>query len=195
MDNPYDTAQPVIHAVTDRGAPLTLRPPTLDDAPGVLLACTDPETLRWTTVPLDYDHERAVGFVTDYAPGWWQRRQGAAFVIADAGDAYVGQIDLRVGADPEVADVGFLTSPHARGHGYMSAALRAVTEWGIRELGLVRVEWKAHVGNEGSRRVAERAGFTYEGVLRNGCAHRGERRDAWLAAFVPADLPAAEAAS
>ncbi|MEV4413402.1 GNAT family N-acetyltransferase [Catellatospora sp. NPDC049609] len=188
MTDPYDRPQPVLRTTTDRGEPLTLRLPDAGDAPGILAACTDPETLRWTTVPLDYDHERALGFIDEYAPGWWQRRQGAAFVLADGDGGYVGQIDLRVGGDPEVADVGFLTAPHARGHGYMSAALRAVTEWGIRELGLSRVEWKAHVGNEGSRRVAEKAGFTYEGVLRNGCAHRGERRDAWIASFVREDL-------
>ncbi|GAA1382129.1 GNAT family N-acetyltransferase [Catellatospora chokoriensis] len=192
MTDPYDNPQPVLHTVTDRGAPLTLRPARLDDAPGILIACTDPESRRWTTVPLDYDPEKAVGWVTGYAPGWWERRQGAAFVLADADDAYVGQIDLRVSGDPQVADIGFLTAPHARGHGYMSAALRAVAEWGIRELGLARVEWKAHVGNDGSRRVAERAGFTYEGVQRSGCAHRGERRDAWTAALVREDLSGSE---
>ncbi|WP_155369670.1 GNAT family N-acetyltransferase [Catellatospora vulcania] len=192
MTDPYDDPQPVLRTVTDKGAALTLRPAQLADTSGVLAACLDPETLRWTTVPLGYDHEKAVGFVTDYAPGWWQRRQGAAFVLADADDAYVGQIDLRVSGDPEVADVGFLTAPHARGHGYMSAALRAVAEWGIRELGLARVEWKAYVGNDGSRRVAEKAGFRYEGVQRNGCAHRGERRDAWVAAVVREDLSAVE---
>ncbi len=188
MSNLYDHPQPVLRTVTGRGEALTLRLPEPADAPGILAACTDPETLRWTTVPLDYDHERALGFVHDYAPGWWQRREGAAFVLADA-EGYAGQIDLRVGKDPEVADVGFLTAPRARGRGYMSAALRAVAEWGIRELGLARVEWKAHVGNDGSRRVAEQAGFTYEGVQRNGCAHRGERRDAWTAALVREDLP------
>ncbi|MFD0594413.1 GNAT family N-acetyltransferase [Catellatospora coxensis] len=109
-------------------------------------------------------------------------------MLADADDAYVGQIDLRVSGDPQVADVGFLTAPDARGHGYMSAALRAVAEWGIRELGLARVEWKAYVGNDGSRRVAEKAGFRYEGVQRSGCSHRGERRDAWTAAMVREDL-------
>ncbi|GAA1397612.1 GNAT family N-acetyltransferase [Catellatospora coxensis] len=188
MTDLYDNPQPVLRTVTDKGAPLTLRPARLGDTPGILAACLDEETLRWTTVPLGYDHEKAVGFVTGYAPGWWDRRQGAVFVLADADDAYVGQIDLRVSGDPQVADVGFLTAPDARGHGYMSAALRAVAEWGIRELGLARVEWKAYVGNDGSRRVAEKAGFRYEGVQRSGCSHRGERRDAWTAAMVREDL-------
>jgi RimJ/RimL family protein N-acetyltransferase len=33
-------------------------------------------------------------------------------------------------------------------------------------LGLRRCQWQAHAGNQPSRRVAERMGFTFEGVLR-----------------------------
>ena len=44
----------------------------------------------------------------------------------------------------------------------------AVCRWGFGALGLARVDWFAEVGNAGSRRVAEKAGFTIEGVLRRG---------------------------
>ncbi|MDI1460523.1 GNAT family protein [Catellatospora sp. KI3] len=188
MSSPYDAPQPVLRAETEAGEKITLRPAELRDADSVLLTCTDPESLRWTTIPLGYDRAMAEGFTTDYAPGWWQRREGACWVVAGADGSYVGQLDLRIGKDPEVADVGFVTAPYARGRGYMSAALRAAAEYGLRELGLARVEWKAHVGNDGSRRVAEKAGFRLEGVQRGGCAHRGERRDAWIAALVREDL-------
>lgn len=188
MTSPYDGPQPVLHATTFHGEKVTLRLPTVGDADALQVTCSDPETLRWTTIPLGYDRERALGFINEYAPGWWQRHEGGCWVIADSADNYAGQIDLRVSKDPEVADVGFVTAPDARGKGYMTAALRAVTEYGLRELGLQRVEWKAHVGNDGSRRVAEKAGFTIEGVLRAGCAQRGERRDAWIAAMIRTDL-------
>jgi RimJ/RimL family protein N-acetyltransferase len=112
-------------------------------------------------------------------------------VVADSSGAYVAQIDLRVLAtDPEIADVGFITGPSARGKGYMTAALRTVAAYGLLHLGLKRVEWKAHVGNVASRRVAEKAGFTFEGTLRAGCSAHGERFDGWIASLLPADLPA-----
>ncbi|WP_051367381.1 GNAT family N-acetyltransferase [Hamadaea tsunoensis] len=188
MSSPYDSPQPTLHAVTDRGEKITLRVPESADADGLVAACTDPETLRWTTIAPDYDHDRAVGFITEYAPGWWQRRQGGCWVLAGPDGAYAGQIDLRVTADPQVADIGFLTAPPARGRGYMTAALRLVARYAIEELGLARVEWKAHVGNDASRRVAEKAGFTFEGVLRDGCAAHGRRFDAWIASYLPRDL-------
>lgn len=189
MTSPYDSPQPVLTAITDRGEKITLRRPEDRDADALVIACSEPETLKWVTLAPGYDLQRAHGFITEYAPGWWQRRRGAVWVIADPQDQYAAQIDLRVyESDPEVADVGFLTSPHAQGRGYMTAALRAVTRFGIEELGLKRVEWKAHVGNDASRRVAEKAGFTMEGILRQGCAARGERFDAWLASFIREDL-------
>jgi RimJ/RimL family protein N-acetyltransferase len=186
---PFDGSQPTLTTATAHGDKITLRLPEPRDADGLISACGDPESIRWTTIQPGYDRERALGFINEYAPGWWQRGQGGCWVLADAADRYTGQIDLRVSpADPAVADVGFLTAPHARGRGYMTAALRTVAEYGLRELGLSRVEWKAHVGNLASRKVAERAGFAYEGIMRNGCAHGGERIDAWVAALVPGDL-------
>ncbi len=180
--------QPVLHATTDRGEKIILRPAEPRDVDSIYTACADPETLEWTTLPLDYDRERAVGFVEDYAPGWWARGDGATWVIADAEGVYAGQLDLRVDPrDRQVADVGFITAPHARGRGYMTAALRTACAFGFERLELERIEWRAHVGNDGSRKVAERVGFQLEGIQRSGCKQRGERRDAWVAALLKDD--------
>jgi len=182
--------QPVLETATDRGEKIMLRLAEMRDVDAILVTATDPETLMWVTLPLDYDRDRAIGYVEGYAPGWWERGDGAAWVVADGEGNYAGQLDLRIDArDRQVADVGFMTSPHARGRGYMTAALRAAVEFGFGELGLERIEWRAHVGNTGSKRVAEKAGFVHEGILRKGCAQRGERHDCWLAAIIRSDVP------
>jgi len=182
----------VLHATTDRGEKIMLRLAEQRDIDEILATATDPETLEWVTLPLDYDRDRAVSYVESYAPGWWKRGDGAAWVVADAEGTYAGQLDLRIDArDRQVADVGFMTAPHARGRGYMTAALRAAVEFGFDELGLERIEWRAHVGNDGSKRVAEKAGFIYEGIQRHGCAQRGKRYDCWVAAILRSD-PRAE---
>jgi RimJ/RimL family protein N-acetyltransferase len=183
------TPQPVLHATTAQGEKITLRPAEMRDVEAIYAVCKEDETLRWTNLPLDYDRDRAVSFVNEYAPGWWVRHEGAVWVIADAAGDYAGQLDLRIDArDKQIADVGFITAPHARGRGYMTAALRAAVEFGFDELNLQRIEWRAQVGNEGSRRVAEKAGFQHEGIQRHGCPQRGQRHDAWVAAILPGDL-------
>jgi RimJ/RimL family protein N-acetyltransferase len=64
-----------------------------------------------------------------------------------------------------VAETGYWLGPAARGRGYATEAVRAVARHAFG-LGLTRIELLAAVGNVASQRVAERAGFTREGVLR-----------------------------
>ncbi|MDR7279154.1 GNAT family N-acetyltransferase [Catenuloplanes atrovinosus] len=160
------------------------------DLPATVETCRDPETLRWTTVPENYTLADAASYSLGYQPAQWTAGTAAMFVFTGPDDEYAGNMDLRLTrpADPLFADVGFSAAPRARGRGYTTAALRTVCAWGFEALGLERIEWLAHVGNDASRRVAEKAGFTVEGVRRSGLAHRGERRDVWAAGLVPADL-------
>ena len=84
--------------------------------------------------------------------------------------------------------MGFVVPPHARGRGYAPAALAAVCRVGFHRARPERIEWRANVGNDASRRVAEKAGFTFEGTdrgLRSTTA--GERVDAWVGALLASD--------
>lgn len=160
------------------------------DIPALTLTCQDPESAQWTTVPVPYTEEHAIGFVGKTAPEMWAEGRGATFAIADADDQYCGTIDLRISAaDRGSGEVGFMVAPPARGRGYAPNALLTITVWGFKALGLQRVVWRAHVGNDSSRRVAAKSGFIYEGIQRAGSPHRGARRDTWVAALLPSDLP------
>jgi RimJ/RimL family protein N-acetyltransferase len=183
----FGGSQPILTAKASDGE-IRLRRPAERDLDAMVTACRDPESVRWTTVPDPYEREHAEDFALRIAPQAWARGEGVVYGIADPADAWAGTIDLRIGpTDPLAADVGFLVAPWARGRGYAPAALRALCEWSFASLGLARVGWKAHVGNTASRRVAEKAGFTIEGTLRDDLAHRGERRDAWVGSLLPED--------
>jgi RimJ/RimL family protein N-acetyltransferase len=119
------------------------------------------------------------------APYEFARGVETILAITGPDDAWAGTIDLRVtDADPEVGEVGYLVAPQARGRGYAPAALRALTGWGFEALGLVRVQWRAEVGNDASRRVAQKAGFTMEGLLRQSLAENGRRYDCWVGSML-----------
>jgi RimJ/RimL family protein N-acetyltransferase len=154
----------------------------------ITATCQDPESARWTVVPVPYTRADAEFFVLRHAPLTWAAGEGAIFGIVDDQGGYAGTIDLRIdGADDASAEVGFLVAPWARGRGYATGALRSICSWGFDALGLSRIVWRAHLGNEASRRVAVKAGFTMEGVQRAGCAQRGERHDAWVGAMLATD--------
>ncbi|WP_328339853.1 GNAT family N-acetyltransferase [Micromonospora sp. NBC_00421] len=183
----FGRPQPVLFATTG-GTELRLRPMEERDLDGVVATCRDAETVRWTSVPHTYQRTDAEDYL-GYGGLSWARGSSACFVLADPDDAYAGTVDLRLSpTDPLLAEVGFMTAPHARGRGWMPAALGALAAWGVTSLGLARVEWKAHVGNTASRRVAEKAGFTVEGTLRGGVSQRGNRIDAWVGALLAEDL-------
>ncbi|MFY1598300.1 GNAT family N-acetyltransferase [Micromonospora sp. WMMD737] len=183
----FGRPQPVVFA-TAGPTELRLRPMEERDLDAVVDTCRDPESIRWTTVPDPYERADAESYL-HFGRGTWAGGTSACFVVADAEDRYVGTIDLRLSpADPLLADVGFMTAPHARGRGFMPAALTALSAWGFTTLGLARIEWKANVGNTASRRVAEKAGFTVEGTARGGLTHRGARVDAWVGALLAGDL-------
>jgi RimJ/RimL family protein N-acetyltransferase len=182
------SSQPVLRGVTSSGARVTLRRHADRDADAIVSAMVDPATRKWTPIPLDYDRDRALRLVS-IAGDLWENGGGARWVVADPDDTCVGMIDLNVGeGDPEAGEVFFVAAPAARGKGYITAALRAVATWALLERGLERVEWQALVGNDGSRRVAEKAGFVFEGTLRRRCPQRGERYDAWVASMIRDDL-------
>ncbi|MGC4805039.1 GNAT family N-acetyltransferase [Micromonospora sp. DT233] len=185
----FGRPQPVLFA-TVGDEELRLRPIEERDLDAIAETCRDPDTARWSTVPQPYQRAHAEGFKRDVADLAWARGTGAYFTVADGDDRYVASVDLRIAAaDPVQGSVGFMTAPHARGRGYMPAATAALAAWGFTSLGLARVEWRALVGNTASRRVAEKVGFTMEGVARAALPTRaGDRADAWVAALLPEDL-------
>jgi RimJ/RimL family protein N-acetyltransferase len=167
----------------------SLRAPDEQDLDDVVATCTDPESVKWTAVAAPYGPEQAVSFLFRKLPQEWLRGTAAGFVMADADNRYAGTIYLRFDPlDPATGEIGFLVAPWARGRGLATAATRAICEYGFVELALMRILWRAYVGNDASRRVAEKAGFEVEGVQRLGLEQRGERRDGWVATLLAGEL-------
>lgn len=85
-------------------------------------------------------------------------------------------------------EIGYWTAKEHRGHGYMTEAVTALTRFAFTTLGAIRLEWRAEVGNTGSRAVAEKSGFVMEGTLRAGLLNKGTLRDCWIGAVLPSDV-------
>lgn len=64
--------------------------------------------------------------------------------------------------------VGYWLAESFQGRGIMTRACQAMVTYAFVGLGLHRVEIRAGVHNLKSRAVAERLGFTFEGVIRGG---------------------------
>ncbi len=173
---------------------LVLRPPTLDLAQPIAAACQDRALHRWLeNLPDPYTEQDARDFVAHCAQGW---ESGTEHVFAITGSddgrllGMIGLHDLVHLTHPAggMGEVGFWTVEAERGTGVSTAAVRLVCRYGFDELRLGRIEWQAEVGNDSSRRVAEKVGFTMEGTCSRRLIHVGDRVDGWLGGLVPEDL-------
>lgn len=174
---------------------LVLRTPDLDDVEVITAACQDPLIQHWTTIPSPYTALDAIFYVNQVARDGWAQGTAATWLVTDRSDGtLLGSCGLHNIADG-MAELGYWTAAHARGRGVTTGAARLVCAWGFAELGLARIEWQAHLGNDASRRVAERLGFTIEGVTRQRMVQRGVRRDGWIGALLPGELLGGEPAA
>jgi RimJ/RimL family protein N-acetyltransferase len=120
------------------------------------------------------------------------RRAGdeIGFAIADPSGperVFGGGSLYDIDRDQRRAAIGYWLAPAARGHGYATAAVMLGAGWALDGgLGLGRLEITCAPDNLPSRRVAERAGFTFEAHLRSHLVFRGERRDTLVFGRLPA---------
>ncbi|MFD7325828.1 GNAT family N-acetyltransferase [Streptomyces sp. NPDC059875] len=159
-----------------------------EDADEVHTICQDPDIQRWTTIPSPYGRQDAEFFLNRLVPDGWRDDTDYSFAVRlREGGPILAAAALhhpRSGA----WEVGFWTAKEHRGRGYMTEAVLALARWAFTELGCTRLEWRAEVGNAGSRATAEKAGFTIEGTLRAALPNKGTLRDVWIGALLPSDL-------
>jgi RimJ/RimL family protein N-acetyltransferase len=155
------------------------------DVPMITLACQDPSTTRFTlTIPSPYTEAHAREYVAQCRDA--DPAESCPRAIADATTgALLGAIDVRLG---EIGSVGYWVVPEARGRGVATRALVLTSRWALSQGGVERLELTTHPENVASQRVAEKAGFTREGVLRSRHRFREGRRDSVLFSLLPSDL-------
>jgi RimJ/RimL family protein N-acetyltransferase len=83
-------------------------------------------------------------------------------------------------------EVAYLARQEGRGRGLMTRAVRLLCEWLLDE-GVGRIELRTHPDNEASQKLAERAGFTREGLERKSIWLHSERVDAIVWSLLPSD--------
>jgi RimJ/RimL family protein N-acetyltransferase len=94
------------------------------------------------------------------------------YLFDKASGAFAGGSGLhRVDWSVPRFEIGYWVRERFRGRGYAVEAVGAIAERAFGALGARRLEIRMHAGNAASVRVAERAGFALEGVLRNERRH------------------------
>lgn len=117
-------------------------------------------------------------------------RQGLRFHIyhRETGD-FLGVVGLNhIKWSIPKCEVYYWMDSRAGGRGYMTEAVEAVTDFAMNNLEMNRVEIRAAMKNMASRKIAEKLGYTLEGILKNEDKHAdGHLMNMCVYAKIPED--------
>ena len=164
------------------------------DVEAIAAACNDHAIAEFLDlIPSPYTERDAREYIAHCREGWAAGTvMNFAITNVEVGRA-IGSIGVRwVKPEQGVAEVGYWMAPEARGRGACTRAVQLVSRWLIEDCGVERLQLRADEQNVASRRVAENAGFTQEGVLRSSRynARLGRRVDFVMYSLLPGELDA-----
>jgi RimJ/RimL family protein N-acetyltransferase len=104
-----------------------------------------------------------------------ERAGDVGFSVVDReSGALVGHVTLFGAALPvRAATLAVMIGSEHVGNGFGTDAVRLLTDYGFREMGLNRIELRVHAFNDRARAVYGRVGYVEEGVRRDATFHDG----------------------
>jgi ribosomal-protein-alanine N-acetyltransferase len=146
-----------------------------DDAPAYAAAFRDDQELAGA---IGAPHDPDAAWVRERVATADQRDGFEMAITSDGSDAFRGVVAVHhVEPDHGRAEVGFWLVPEARGARLGVRAVALVVGWLFEHAGLRRVEMTTIPENGGALALAQRLGFSQEGVLRQRDLERGRPVD------------------
>ncbi len=119
------------------------------------------------------DEENFLNHMADQAVA----RKAFMFILR-ADNQVVGSIDLHnVNHTDRHAEIGYFLDQNATGQGIMHSAVAQIERFGFDDLNLNKITIMAASANTPSRLVAERAGYHFDGYLRDEIQLHGQFHD------------------
>lgn len=169
-------------------ARLVLKPPKLGDEKPLNQAINRslPELQRWMPWAKDPRMQPTIRYVENGIASWSSEapRDFPMVVIHKESQKIIGASGFNDRSKPEVPlfEIGYWLETAFTGQGIATEMVKALTCFAFQSFHAARVQIVTQVGNEASRRVAERCGFILEATLRNYCVDcvSGKPADDWL---------------
>ena len=162
-------------------AALILRTPAVAEAHFALVEANQQRLARW--FPDAYQEPPTLEEIRgnlERAGQWWLNGSLLPLSIAvkdTGGWRLVGWAQLEIDTQARSAEVGYWLDAGFEGRGLVTRAVTAMLGHAFGPLGLERVGLRTVADNVRSRNVAQRLGFTQEGVLREYAPFPDGRRD------------------
>jgi RimJ/RimL family protein N-acetyltransferase len=150
-----------------------LRPWNDGDVDDVVRLTADPEIVRWTRIPDPNTPDMVREFMASAPEG--ERHMA---IVDEVSGELLGAVGLqRLHPEGHRGEIGYWVAGEHRGRGIASRAVDRLAQEVFAARPLRRLELHVHPDNAASRRVAEKAGFIFEGVLRSYVTIEGRPED------------------
>lgn len=145
------------------------------DAESLAAAANNPriaENLR-NAFPSPYALADARRYIAGCIEAGDERQLMRAVVV---GGRAAGSVSVVLQSDvyEKSAELGYFLAEEYWGRGIMTAAVKRICAEAFQAFDLVRIYAEVYEPNRASRRVLEKAGFTYEGTMRSGVYKNGK---------------------
>jgi len=190
MTKQYPTLIPLFDEL--RGERVLLRPYREDDAQALFEAVGESrDHLRpWESFADEHQSvEESRDFIIQCMAQWLTRKYLGVGIWEAATGRYLGGTGLNP-HDWELGyfEIGYWIRATETGHGYVTEAVKLLTDYAFTQLHARRVEIRCNERNVRSAAVARRLGFVQEARLRNHqLTHLGEVRTTLIFAMTPED--------
>ncbi len=145
---------------------IRLEPLTAEHAAAMDALARDQDVARFTRVPDPVPDGFGALWVERYTRGRDERTNDGFAIVGSEGDFLGFMALVKLDLETQEAEAGYIVASHARGRGVATRGLKLLTDWAFAELPLERIELFIDVENAPSEVVAQRCGYTREGVLR-----------------------------
>lgn len=170
---------------TDR---LILRPPQLGDENSLNQAINRSllELQRWMPWAMDPSMKLTIQYVTKGVANWSSENpcDFPLVLIYKQSQQIIGASGFNNRSKPEVPmfEIGYWLETAFTRQGLATEMVKALTHFAFKSFNAARVQIVTQVGNDASRKVAEKCGFILESTLKNYCVdcRSGKPADDWL---------------
>ena len=164
--------------VTLKGKGFILRPFKISDALSLQENINDSSVYRYTLrIPYPYSIDDAKKFISS------KNKNELSFAIVSE-NKIIGGIGFD-SMEKHKANIGYWLAKKYRNYGIMTLAIKLLSNYGLKELNLKRIQAIVFVKNKASERVLQKCGFKKEGLVRNWALKNGKLKNAHMYSLIP----------
>lgn len=132
-----------------------------------------------------YSIQESESWVISRIEAWDNAIEYSFIIFSITTNELLGGIDVnQINANHKIGNIGYWVRKKALNKGVASEAVSLITDYAFSQLGLNRLEIVTLPNNETCRKVAEKAGAKYEGILQSRLIVHGAALDACMYSIV-----------